>query len=137
MTTTAEDRSSGPPATSNWLSFAGLLLCVMGFFNLLDGIVALSKKEFYVISEGRLLVFNFTAWGAIWIIVGIAMFGVGGAILARQAWARTPGIGLAVLAIIGQLVYLNAFPVWSVIVIALCVIAIYGLMVPPSGSIAT
>lgn len=136
MTRITEDRSSGP-ATSSWLSFAGLLLFVVGFFNLLDGIVALSKEEFYVISEGRLLVFNFAAWGAIWIILGIVMMVVGGAILARQAWARTPGIALAILAIIGQLVYLNAFPVWSVIVIALCVIAIYGLMVPPSGSIAT
>lgn len=136
MTRTADDRTS-ISATSSSLSFAGLLLCVVGFFNLLDGIVALSKEEYYVITESRLLVFNFTAWGAIWIILGVAQMAVGGGILARQAWARTPGIVLAVLVIIGQLLYLNAFPVWSVIVIAMCVIAIYGLMVPPKGSIAT
>lgn len=135
MTITAEDRSSGP-TTSSWLSFAGLLLCVMGFFNLLDGIVALSKKEFYVVTEGRLLVFNFTAWGVIWIVVGVAQLVVGGAVLGRQPWARIPGIALAVLAIIGQLVFLNAYPVWSVIVIAILVVAIYGLMVPPSGTVA-
>jgi hypothetical protein len=38
---------------------------------------------------------------------------------------------MAVLAAIGQLAFLRAFPVWSVIVIALCVLLVYALTTHP------
>ncbi|GAA4614170.1 hypothetical protein GCM10023195_61770 [Actinoallomurus liliacearum] len=118
------------------MAFAGLLVCVVGFFNILDGLTALLKDQYYQVGSSRLLIFDYTAWGCIWLILGVAQLVIGGAILARKAWARTPGIALTALVILGQFAFLNAFPLWSTIVIALCVVGIYGLMTPTSGSVA-
>jgi hypothetical protein len=108
----------------------------VGFFNIVDGLTALSKRNFYVVPSNRLLLFNFTAWGWIWIIVGILQIAVGASILGRRTWARTAGIALILLAIAGQFAFMNAFPLWSMVIIAVSLVAIYALMVPTSGSIA-
>ncbi|MCO5968215.1 DUF7144 family membrane protein [Actinoallomurus soli] len=118
------------------MSFTGLMVCVAGIFNVLDGLAALLKRDYYQVTASRLLFFDYTAWGVIWLILGIAQFVVGGAILARQPWAKAPGIALAALVIIAQFAFLNASPVWSIIVIAFCVLIIYGLVVSPAGSVA-
>jgi hypothetical protein len=136
MTGAAGHRTSDSPIKSAWLTFAGLLLGVVGFLNVIDGLAAFSKKDYFLVTQDKILVFGYATWGWIWLIVGIAQMAVGGAIMARQRWARPAGVALAVLAIIGQLAFLKAYPPWSVIAIALCVVAIYGLIVPPSESIA-
>ncbi|MCO6000018.1 hypothetical protein NE234_42285 [Actinoallomurus sp. WRP9H-5] len=118
------------------MSFTGLMICVAGIFNVLDGLTALMKRDYYQVTASRLLFFDYTAWGVIWLVLGIAQFVVGGAILARQPWAKAPGIALAALVIIGRFAFLNASPVWSIIVIAFSVLIIYGLVVSPAGSVA-
>lgn len=136
MTGAAGYRTSETSITSPWLTFGGLLLGVIGFLNVIDGIVAFSKKDYFLVTQDQILFFNFTTWGWIWLIVGIAMMAVGGGVMARQPWARPAGIVLAVLAIIGQLIFLKAYPPWSIIAITACWVAIYALTIPPSGSIA-
>jgi hypothetical protein len=136
MSGTTGGHTAREPITSGLLSFAGFLIWAVGFFNIVDGLTALSKRNFYLVPSNRLLVFNFTAWGWIWIIVGILQIAVGGSILARRPWARTAGIALILLAIAGQFAFMNAFPLWSMVIIGVSLVAIYGLMVPTSGSIA-
>ncbi|MEV5746172.1 hypothetical protein AB0L00_00010 [Actinoallomurus sp. NPDC052308] len=132
----AGDHSSREAITSTRLSFVGLMVSVAGFFNILDGLTALLKTDYYLVTSSRLLVFNYPAWGVIWLILGVAQFVVGGAILAGQTWAKMPGIALTVLVVIGQFAFLNARPVWSIIVIAFCVVIIHELMAPRPGSAA-
>src|SRR5512139_1908278 len=122
--------------TSGWLTFAGILAIVVGVFNAIDGLVALVKEEYYIVAENRILVFNFTAWGWFFLILGIIQVAVGIGIFAGQTWARVTGVILAILAAIGQLIFLQAFPIWSVLVIALCVLVIYALTAPPPHSTA-
>jgi hypothetical protein len=137
-----EDRSKGgrtmttPRLTisSGWLTFAGILAIVVGLFNLIDGLVALLRADYYLGTDRDILILNFTAWGWIWLILGAAQMIIGAGIIAGRMWARTAGVVLAVLAALGQLVFLRAFPVWSVLVIALCVILVYALTTPPRGS---
>lgn len=136
MSGTARGDTSRESVTSGLLSFAGLLISIVGFLNIVDGLTALGKRNFYLIPPTRLLIFDFTAWGWIWIIVGIAQIFIGGSILARRAWARTAGITLMLLAIAGQFTFMNAFPLWSMIIIAVSLVAVYGLMAPTSGSLA-
>jgi hypothetical protein len=136
MPGTAGGHTSREPITSGLLSFAGFLICVVGFFNVVDGLTSLSKRNFYLVPSSRLLIFNFTAWGWIWIIVGILQIIVGASILARRTWARTAGIALILLAVAGQFAFMNAFPLWSMVIIAVSLVAIYLLMVPTPGSLA-
>jgi vacuolar-type H+-ATPase subunit I/STV1 len=119
------------PIATGWLSFAGIMAFVVGIFNVIDGLVALFRNDYYLVTAQDILVFNFTAWGWIWLILGLVQIALGAGIIAGQLWARTAGVVLAVLAAIGQLAFLRAFPVWSVIVIALCVVVVYALTAHP------
>ncbi|MCP2342256.1 DUF7144 family membrane protein [Actinomadura rupiterrae] len=128
MMTTAPVRHS---THSGWLAFAGMLAVLLGIFNAVDGIVALFKKEYFVTPDGNLLVFSYTAWGWIWLIVGIVQIAVGVGILTGKAWARWAGVFLAGLAMIGQFAFLGAYPIWSIINMVLAVLVIYGLVAAP------
>jgi hypothetical protein len=136
MPGTAGGHTSREPITSGLLSFAGFLIWIVGFFNIVDGLTSLSKRSFYLVPSSKLLIFDFTVWGWIWIIVGILQIFVGASILARRTWARTAGIALILLAIAGQFAFMNTFPLWSMVIIAVSLVAIYLLMVPTPGSLA-
>jgi vacuolar-type H+-ATPase subunit I/STV1 len=116
---------------AGWLSFAAIVAFVVGVFNVIDGLVALFRNDYYLVTSQDILVFNFTAWGWIWLILGIAQIAIGAGLLAGQSWARTAGVAMAVLVAIGQLAFLRAFPVWSVLVIAMCVLLVYALTARP------
>ena len=64
--------TSHMPNITGWQSFAGVVAFVVGVFNVIDGLVALLRSDYYVVTSQDLLVFNFTAWGWIWLILGIA-----------------------------------------------------------------
>jgi hypothetical protein len=117
--------------TAGWLTFAGIMAFVIGAFNVIDGLVALFRGDYYLVTSHDILVFNFAAWGWIWLILGLIQIAVGAGILMNRLWARMAGVVMAVLAAIGQLAFLRAFPVWSVIVIALCVLLVYALTTHP------
>ncbi|TMR04807.1 hypothetical protein ETD83_07895 [Actinomadura soli] len=121
--------------TSGWLTFAGTLALVVGAFNVIDGVVALFKDDYYLVGQSQILVFDYTTWGWIWLVMGIIQIGIGAGIMAGKMWARAAGVVLAVLAAIGHLAFLQAFPLWSVLTIALCVLLIYALCAPPAGAI--
>ncbi|WP_141579140.1 hypothetical protein [Actinomadura sp. WMMA1423] len=119
---------------SGWLAFAGILSIVVGAFNVIDGVVALFKDNYYVANSGQLLVFDFTAWGWYWLVLGALQIIIGFGVLAGQMWARVVGIVFAFLAALGHLAFLAAFPIWSVLTIALCILMIYALIAPAPGA---
>ena len=123
------------PHTTGWLSFAGIVAFVVGIFNVMDGLVALFRNDYYLVTSQDILVFDFAAWGWIWLLLGLAQIAIGAAILAGQPWARAAGVAMAVLAAVGQLAFLRAFPVWSVLVIGMCVLLVYALTAHPRREI--
>ncbi|GAA1004628.1 hypothetical protein Aple_096320 [Acrocarpospora pleiomorpha] len=130
MTTASPGRM--PSTRSNWLGFAGIIGITVGLFNIIGGLVALFRSSYY----SHILLWNFTAWGVIWLIIGILQLAAGFGILAGKMWARTLGIIMAGLAMLGQFAFAAAFPLWSIISIALSLFVIYALVVPPRGSVA-
>jgi hypothetical protein len=120
---------------SGWLVFAGIVLLVAGLFNIIDGLVALFRSDYFLVTADQILIFNFAAWGWIWLIAGIIGVIVGLAVMAGQTWARVAGVVLAALVAVGHLAFLQAFPVWSVLVIALCVLIIYALTAGPQRAV--
>ncbi len=120
--------------TSGWLSFAGIIAITVGLFNVIDGLAALLRKNYYLVTDHDILVFNYAAWGWIWLILGTVQIAIGAGILAGKIWARTAGVVLAVLAAIGHVAFLRAFPLWSLITIGLCVLLVYALTAPPRGA---
>ncbi|MFF5310265.1 DUF7144 family membrane protein [Streptomyces massasporeus] len=75
------------------------------------------------------LVFTYDAWGWIWITVGIAQLLAGVGVLVGSRAARLTGIVPASFCLVGQLMFLSAFPWWSVA--TLSVLVIFGPVAEP------
>lgn len=130
----SDDRAVPPLERSHWVAFAGILLMLSGLFDIINGFVALLDHGYYETTAdhgNRLLIFNYAAWGWVWIIVGIAQLLAGVGVFVGSRAARITGIVLAAACMVGQLIFLSTFPLWSVITMALSVLVIYGLVAEP------
>ena len=52
---------------AGWIGFAGIMLVLVGFFNVIDGIAAISDSKYVV---NQLLFSNLDAWGWFFLIWG-------------------------------------------------------------------
>jgi hypothetical protein len=100
---------------------------IIGTFNIFQGLAALFNDEYFVVTDAGLLVFDFTAWGWITLILGIVMVLAGFGLLSGRGWARWFTIVLAGLNAVAQAGFLSAYPIWALIIIALDIIVIYAL----------
>jgi hypothetical protein len=112
---------------AGWIVFAAIMMLLVGGFNVLEGLVALFQKGYFVVRPSGLLVWNYTAWGWIWIGIGSLQVTGGLAVLSGRMWGRILAVALAGINALGQLAFLAAYPVWSILIIALDVIVIYAL----------
>jgi multidrug transporter EmrE-like cation transporter len=111
-----------------WIAFAGYVLIIGGAFNVMDGIVALARSSFFV--AGAHYVFSdLRTWGWIILALGIVEALAGFSIFTGSQWARWFGIGIASVNAIGQLMFAQAYPLWSLIIIGVDLLVIYGLAV--------
>ena len=126
-----DDRSS-PAATgwAGWVVFGGVMLIMVGLFQVVQGLVALFDDGFYVVrSSGLVVDVNYNTWGWIHLAIGVIAALTGLGLLAGNMVARVMGVGIAVLSALANLAFISAYPIWSTIVIALDVIVIYAIIV--------
>jgi hypothetical protein len=103
------------------------LFVIVGTFNLIEGIVALSGDP--LLSEGALVTGDLTMWGTLLVLMGPFQIVVGALLLRRNGFGVVLGIFLAGINIVVHLFFLPAYPIWSVLVIAIDVAVIYGLTI--------
>jgi len=111
---------------SGWIGFAGVMLILVGFFNIIDGIAAIGNSK-YLANE--LLFANLDAWGWFFLIWGILQVVAGFGIFSGATWAALLGIVTAFFNAIAQLSWARAYPVWAVCAIVADVLVIYALVV--------
>lgn len=80
-----------------------------------------------MVTEEELLVFHFTARRRITLIWGVVLVAGGLGLVTGREWARWTGIAIVGLSAVAQAAFLAAFPFWSVLVIALCVLVLFAL----------
>ena len=112
-----------------WIWFAGIVMIMNGCFNAIDGLVALFKDEVFVQGKAGLVVFDFTAWGWILLIIGALQVIVAIALIAGQLWARIVAVGLVTISAIAQIAFITAFPFWSLLVIVLDLLVLWAIIV--------
>ena len=112
-----------------WIYFASLMMMLVGGFGAITGLVALFKNDFYLVTERALLVFSYTTWGWIHLLLGLVVFSAGVALMNGATWARLVGIFLAGLSLFANMAFLSAYPFWSILMIVIDVLIIYALTV--------
>jgi hypothetical protein len=116
-----------------WAGFAvfgGIMLLMLGGFQMIEGFVAIVKDEYYLVTRnGLLLNVDYTTWGWTHLLIGLIAVAAGLGILLGQMWARIVGIIIAVISALANIAFLSAYPIWSTIIIATDVLVIYALAV--------
>lgn len=119
-----------PTAWVGWIVFAAIMMVLLGMFHVVQGLVALFNSDYFLVGPSGLVVStSFTAWGWTHLIGGIIVAVAGVCLFTGQMWARVVGVALAVLSAIVNIAFLAAYPVWSLIMIALDVFVILALTV--------
>jgi hypothetical protein len=117
---------------SGWVGmvvFGGLMMIVAGTFHAMAGLVGLFNDSYWLVPSSDLVVtVDYTAWGFAHLVLGVLAIAAGAGILAGQAWARVAGVVLAVISALVNIAFLAAYPLWSMLIIALDVLVIYALV---------
>jgi hypothetical protein len=106
------------------------MMMLLGTFHAIQGLVALFNDEYYLVSSsGLVLSLDYTAWGWVHLVAGAVLVAAGLGVFGGQTWARAVGVATAVLSAIVNVGFLAAYPVWSLMMIALDVVLILALTV--------
>jgi hypothetical protein len=111
-----------------WLLFAAVVLVTGGIMRVIDALWAFDKDD--EIGEGLQVLFwenDLTAYGWLWLIVGILMIVAGFGVLSGSEAARWFGIAMASIAAISSFLWIYAYPIWSLVGTLIAFAVLYGL----------
>jgi hypothetical protein len=127
---------SAPASTSTstgwtgWIVFAGCIMLFNGFIQAIQGFIALFNSGYYhVTKDGLAISVSYTVWGWVHLLLGIAIFAAGLGVLSGNLVARTVGVLIAAFNSLVALVFIEAAPVWCLVLIAVNILVIYALIV--------
>jgi hypothetical protein len=128
--TASTARSAAEPRVERgegWVSFAGIMIAVVGTLNVIYGIAAISNSRFYF-RDVTYIISNLNTYGWLVLCIGALQVAAAFGIFARAGWARWVGIISAAANMVVQLVYLPAYPLASLALMAIDILVIYGLV---------
>jgi hypothetical protein len=109
------------------VEFAGILIAIFGIFNIIDGIASIAKSHAFT-ANAHYIFGNLRAWGWVMLIFGILQLVAVGALARNRPWARWFSVVVLALNTLAHMMSLPSYPIWSVLVIAANVLALYGLL---------
>jgi hypothetical protein len=121
-----EERPSA--AGIGFTMLAGTLMILSGLWGFLEGLAAVLKRQFFVVTPNYTFHWNLTSWGWTHLALGIVIFAAGVCVLLGMTWARVVGVILAVFSAVASFLFLPYYPVWSIVVIAVDLFIIWALL---------
>jgi hypothetical protein len=119
-----------PSGWAGWVVFGGVMLIMLGCFQIIEGLVALFDDGFYLVrSNGLVVDVDYNTWGWIHLTIGVVGVLVGLGLLSGNMAARIVGVGIAFLSALVNLAFISAYPVWSTMMIVLDVLVIFAIIV--------
>lgn len=129
----AAKKKSASIGPSGWAAFAGVVLFVIGVFNVLYGLAAVLDGGKVIVNavDGNqtFLVWDVATWGWIHLAIGAIMVATSIGLFTVKEWARVVAIIFCVLSAIAHIGLITAFPLWSILIIVLDILVIYNLTV--------
>jgi hypothetical protein len=112
---------------SGWVTFAGVMLSIVGVMNVIYGIAAVDNANFYV-NDARYVFSDLNTWGWVIGIIGAIQFCAAFSIFGGTSWGRWVGVATASLSSIAMLLFLPAYPFLALALFAVDILIIYGLI---------
>jgi hypothetical protein len=127
-TTTPRGKGGHRTAGSGYglVFFAAILLLMAGFFNMIYGIAAIANSHVFV-ANAHYVFANLRTWGWITLIIAALQLAAAAGVLAGNQLARWFAVAVLVLNAIDMMFFVPAYPFWALTIIAVDVVALYGL----------
>ena len=106
--------------------FASVLLVILGCFNLIYGIAAIANSHVFV-ANAHYVFGDLRTWGWITLVIGALQLLAAAGVVAGNQLARWFAVLVLGLNAIDQMFFIPAYPFWSLMIIAVDVVALYGL----------
>ena len=110
-----------------WVAFAGTLLLMIGTLNFIQGLAAISNSHFFATNTHYILG-NLNTWGWVVLCIGVIEWCVGVGVFVKNQFSRWVGVLVLGLNSLVQLLMIPAYPLWSLSIFTLGILAIYGLV---------
>lgn len=110
-----------------WVAFAGVLLLVVGTINTIEGIAAIGNAHFFT-ANTHYVFGNLKTWGWVVLCLGVIQLLVGLGVFVKNQLARWVGVFFLSLNAIAQLLMMPAYPFWSLSILTMDILAMYGLI---------
>ena len=128
----SQQAPSSPP--SGWaiggITFAVVMMAMIGLFQLIAGLVAIIDDDFYLRTENYTFNIDTSAWGWIHLLIGILLLLAGYGLYTGATWGAAVAIVMAVLAAVENFFFIPYYPFWSILMIALDCWVIWALTRP-------
>jgi len=121
-----EDKYRDDPGYG-WVMFAGVLLLIVGMLSLIYGLAAVGNSHF-VAGHPRYIIGTLHTWGWIGVILGVLELTVGFGVFVKNQLSRWVGVCVLGVAAIVELLRVQTYPLWSLSLFALAILAMYGLI---------
>jgi hypothetical protein len=112
-----------------WPVFTGILLGLLGVFNVIEGLLTLLNDRYGGHIVDALFFFNLNGWGWLHLLLGLALLATSAAMFMGMGWAPSIAVGMAGATAIFQMIYVNIIFTWSLINVALAVLLLYALVI--------
>ena len=111
---------------NGWLTFAGVLLLIIGSINFIEGLAAIGNAHFFT-HNTHYVAGSLKTWGWVVLCLGVVQFVAGGGVFVQNQLARWFGVAALAANAIVQLLMMPAYPFWSLALFGANVVALYGL----------
>jgi hypothetical protein len=113
---------------NGWVIFSGSVLVLLGCLNIIEGLGAINGSHFFR-TGAHFMVGNLDFWGWVLVVLGSGEVLSGFGVIVRNPVARWAGVAFATLNGVAQLLFLPAYPLWSLTLLTLDLLVMHGLIV--------
>lgn len=107
--------------------FAATVLLLVGIYQIFLGIAAIVNDKFFVVGPNYAYTVDTTTWGWIHLGIGVVATLAGFFLFTGTMWARILGVTIAGLSAVANFFYLPYYPLWSLLIIAVDIFAIWAI----------
>jgi len=109
---------------SGWVTFAGIMLLIVGVLNIIYGIAAIGDSNFFI-ANSRFILSGLNTWGWVTLVIGVLQLFAAFSLWSGGLYGRIIGVAAAGLSAIAALMSIPAYPFWSLAIFALDIVIIY------------
>jgi hypothetical protein len=107
------------------------MMILIGVLNVIQGLIAIIRDDYYLLASEQVIVFDLTTWGWVMLIWGALVALAGYALAMGAGWARWFTIVVVSLNVVLQLSFVGSgqYTLWALTVLVLNVLVLYAVTV--------